>query len=153
MNLKTRQRMRYITLSNSYRSGLESRIADQIKEAGLSVDYETDVLTFHWPQRMARYTPDFKLPKPDGGFFFLEVKGRWQTADRQKMLLVRQQNPDHDIRMLFQRGNNRLYKGSRTTYGDWCDLHGILWCEKSIPADWLLKESDDGRRSESKSED
>ena len=51
--------MRSITLSNSYRSGLENRIADQISEAGLSVDYETDVISFYWPERMARYTPDF----------------------------------------------------------------------------------------------
>ena len=137
--------MRSITLNNSYRSGLENRIANQIGEAGLSVDYETDTISYHWPERMARYTPDFKLPKPGGGFFFLEVKGRWSTPDRQKMILVRQQHPDIDIRMLFQRASNRLYKGSKTTYGDWCDMNGIPWCDKSLPDDWLLKKenSDD----------
>ena len=30
------------------------------------------------------------------------------TADRQKMILVRQQNPDLDIRMLFQRAQPPL---------------------------------------------
>ena len=145
--------MRSITLSNSYRSGLENRIADQISEAGLSVDYETDVISFYWPERMARYTPGFKLPKPGGGFFFLEVKGRWVTGDRQKMILVRQQNPDLDIRMLFQRATNRLYKGSKTTYADWCDMNGIAWCEKSIPTDWLLKENSHNENEQSKLQD
>ena len=30
-----------------------------------------------------------------------------------------------------------LPKGSKTTYGDFCDKHGITWSEKNIPESWL----------------
>ena len=112
LNPKHQRQMANLSIKTSFRSGLEARIAEQISEAGLAVEYETDRIGFHWPERLARYTPDFKLPKAGGGYFFIEVKGRWETADRQKMLLVRQQNPDLDIRMLFQRASNKLYKRS-----------------------------------------
>ena len=46
----------------------------QIEDAGLSVEYETDQITYTWPERQATYTPDFKLPK-QGGFFYVETKG------------------------------------------------------------------------------
>lgn len=153
LNPKHQRQMANLSIKTSFRSGLEARIAEQISEAGLAVEYETDRIGFHWPERLARYTPDFKLPKAGGGYFFIEVKGRWETADRQKMLLVRQQNPDLDIRMLFQRASNKLYKGSPTTYAEWCDQHGFQWCEKAIPEDWLETESDDATEQQSEPED
>jgi len=30
-----------------------------------------------------------------------------------------------------------LYKGSKNTYGDWCDKHGFLFADKVIPESWL----------------
>ena len=47
-----------------------------------------------------------------------------------KHLLVREQNPDIDIRFLFVNANNKLNKSSKTTYGAWCDKNKILWAEK-----------------------
>jgi hypothetical protein len=42
------------------------------------------------------------------------------------MLAVKQANPDKEVRMVFMR-NQKLNKGSKMTYGDWCDKHGIRW--------------------------
>ncbi len=64
-------------------------------------------------------------------------KGFFDFADRQKHLLVKEQNPDIDIRFLFVNANNKLNKSSKTTYGAWCDKHKILWAEKRIPNEWL----------------
>ena len=31
----------------------------------------------------------------------------------------------------------KIRKGSKTTYADFCEKHGIVWAEKEIPTDWL----------------
>ena len=84
--------------------------------------------------KIKKYTPDFYLSKQD---IYIETKGFFDFADRQKHLLVKEQNPDIDIRFLFVNANNKLNKSSKTTYGAWCDKHKILWAEKRIPNEWL----------------
>ena len=128
-------------LKAGYRSGLEEITAEQIKVGGLEVSYEEDVIGFEWPSRKAKYHPDFKLPK-DGGFFYVETKGRWVTQDRHKILLVLAQHPDLDLRMVFSNANAKLYKGSPTSYAKYCDKHGIRWANKRIPEEWLQESKD-----------
>ena len=123
-------------LLKGYRSGLEDKISDQILKAQVPLSYEEDKITYIHPPRTSTYTPDFKLPK-QGGFFYVETKGRWVVADRQKHLLIRQQHPDLDIRFVFSSSNSKLYKGSPTSYGDFCRKHGFKFANKSIPEDWL----------------
>jgi len=119
-----------------YRSGLEERIGRQITDAGLPLLYEADKILYTIPARGARYTPDFKLPKP-GGYYYIETKGRWVVADRQKALLLNEQQPEIDIRYLFSNQNARLYKGSPTTYADYCRRYGLTFANKTIPPEWL----------------
>ena len=129
-----------------YRSGLEKRISDQIVNAGIELLYETDKIHYVIPSRQAKYTPDFKLPKP-GGFFFVETKGIWTVQDRAKHILVKQQCPELDIRFVFSNQNARLYKGSPTTYGMYCEKHGFRFASKLIPDDWL-EEAKEGSKCE-----
>ena len=49
-----------------YRSGLELKVADQIKEAKYPVNYETETLKYIVPQKNSKYTPDFIFTKKDG---------------------------------------------------------------------------------------
>tara|TARA_R100000541_G_scaffold52375_1_gene60078 strand:+ start:389 stop:823 length:435 start_codon:yes stop_codon:yes gene_type:complete len=121
---------------HGYRSGLEDKIGKQITDAGHPVVYETDKIAYEVPMRNAKYTPDFKLPK-QGGFFYVETKGIFDLADRKKHQLIREQHPDIDIRFVFSNANNKLYKGSKTTYGSWCEKHGFLYEHKTIPEEWL----------------
>ena len=51
-----------------------------------------------------------------GKLIIIETKGRFVTADRQKMLLVKEQYPDLDIRFVFSNPNSRISKKSKTTY-------------------------------------
>ena len=44
------------------------------------------------------YCPDFVLPNG----VILECKGYWDSADRKKIKSVKEQNPDLDLRMVFQ---------------------------------------------------
>ena len=138
-NKKQQQRL---TVSNGikhgYRSGLEDKLSKQIKTAGLEVHYETDKIKYQVPPRQAKYTPDFRLPK-DGGFFYVEAKGIWDVKDRQKHLLIQEQYPEIDIRFVFSNSNNKLYKGSKSTYASFCDKHRLQWAHKTIPDEWLTE--------------
>ena len=127
-----------------FRSGLEKKVSEQILEAGIKLLYETDKIQFTIPARQAKYTPDFKLPKP-GGFFFVETKGIWAVQDRQRHILIRQQLPELDIRFVFSNQNARLYKGSPTTYAAYCEKHGFRYANKVIPDEWL----DEAKQGES----
>tara|TARA_B100001057_G_C22685473_1_gene885511 strand:+ start:159 stop:584 length:426 start_codon:yes stop_codon:yes gene_type:complete len=120
-----------------FRSGLEEKCAAQIEAAGLTVHFEEDKLAYEWPSRKSTYTPDFKLPSKNGGIFYVESKGRFLTADRQKHLLIKEQLPDIEVRFVFSNSNAKLYRGSKTSYAMWCIKHGFQFAHKTIPDDWL----------------
>jgi len=143
-------RKRSHAIARGYRSGLEDKTAQQIANAGLEVLYETEKVKYTWPERQASYTPDFKLKKKDGGFFFCETKGIWSVEDRQKWHLLHEQHPEIDFRLVFSNQNAKLYKNSPTTYASYCEKHGFTYANKVIPQEWLEegKESDNESNNE-----
>jgi hypothetical protein len=50
--------------------------------------------------------------------------------------MVKAQHPEHDIRFVFSNPNQKLYKGSKSTYGDWCDKNGFKYAKEIIPVEW-----------------
>ena len=119
-------------IRNGYRSGLEDDISVDLKDRGVSFEYET--LKIKWTLLENKtYTPDFILPKG----IIIESKGRFVAADRKKHLKVKEQHPSLDIRFVFSNSRGKINKGSRTTYGDWCDRHGFIYADKRIPDEWL----------------
>ena len=131
--------IRALARKHGYRSGLEDKISEQLNTTAKTWSYETEKLKYTVPERVATYTPDFILIKSNGDKMYIETKGRFTTADRKKMKLVKEANPELDIRLLFQTPNNKITKASKTTYADWADKHGYLWAAKEIPAEWLLE--------------
>lgn len=123
-----------VLLKALYRSGLEQRIAQQLKEAGIEFTYEDKRLKYTVPARTATYTPDFHI-----GDMVIEAKGYFREAsDRQKLVLVKQAHPDMDLRLVFQKASNPIYKGSSTTYAKWAEDHGFKWADGGrIPDEWL----------------
>ena len=118
-----------------YRSGLEKRIQEQLN--GLSVDYEYEKLKIEYEvHEVRKYTPDFVILSNG---IIVESKGRFVTADRKKHLLIKKQHPTLDIRFVFSNSKAKINKGSKTTYGDWCDKHGFLYADKLIPEEWLYE--------------
>ena len=79
------------------------------------------------------YTPDFVL---DNGII-IETKGRFISPDRAKHLAVRDQYPELDIRFVFTNSKSKLYKGSKTTYGMWCNKYDFKYADRYIPEAWL----------------
>lgn len=117
-----------------YRSKLEERIAEQLGQAGVEFQYENTKLKYTVPARQATYTPDFAV-----GPILIEAKGYFRKAsDRQKLVLVKQAYPELDIRLVFQKASNPIYKGSPTTYARWAEDHGFKWADNGrIPDEWL----------------
>lgn len=121
---------------HGWRSGLEEKVGAFIDKHGVGFEFEETTLRYEVPARLARYTADFILPNG----IIIETKGRWVTADRQKMALVKEQHPDLDIRMVFSRSATKISKTSKTTYAMWCVKHGFLYADKFPPLEWLLEE-------------
>jgi hypothetical protein len=123
-------------IAEGYRSGLEEKIADQLRVAGVVVEFESIRLPYVKPVKPQTYTPDFPLPNG----IIVESKGRFVTADRQKHIAVKAAHPDADIRFVFSRSKATISKTSKTTYADWCIKHGFQFADKTIPMDWLAEE-------------
>src|SRR4030065_329322 len=115
---------------SKYRSGLEEKVALDLTSLGTKFTYEH--IKIPYQKKRSVYTPDFQLPNG----IIVETKGRFVAADRSKHLAVREQNPEYDIRFVFER-NLTLSKVSKTTYGMWCDKHGIRWAMKKVPEEWI----------------
>ena len=118
-----------------YRSAFELNLAKSLANNNVSFEYESEKLSYVPKPRV--YTPDFYLP--DHGVY-IEAKGYFDKSDRVKMQLIKEQYPDLDIRIVFLNARNKIYKGSKTSYGDWATRHNFEWAEKNIPADWYKED-------------
>jgi len=115
-----------------FRSQLEEKVSDLLCELGIDYEYEPTKVPY---EIQHHYSPDFLLPNG----VYLETKGYWDSADRRKMKAVVEQNPDLDIRMVFQAPFNTISKKSKTTYAKWCERHKIPWTSwHNIPMEWLI---------------
>jgi len=130
-------RRNQVAIKHGFRSGLEDNVNDMLKEHNKSFSYESEKISYIQPETKHNYTPDFVLNKMDGNKMYIETKGRWVKTDRLKFDLIFQQYPDIDIRFVFQNPNAKLYKGSKTTYAQYCDKKGWHWAKKEIPEEWL----------------
>ena len=133
MAWRSKSKLRRNAIKHGYRSGFEHKVSDQLKENKIKFEYETTVIPYIKPETKHTYTIDFTLPNG----ILVETKGRWVAEDRKKHLLIKKQHPELDIRIVFMSGKTKIRKGSKTTYGSYCDKHGIPWAEKTIPQEWF----------------
>ena len=114
-----------------YRSGYEAEVAANLSSEDAL--YEPTMLPYP-VTIMSNYKPDFVLPHQ---CIVIEAKGRFTKADRDKMLRVKQQYPELDIRMLFQHKEKIT---SRMTALDWCEKYGFpAAVGTTVPEEWLKK--------------
>ena len=116
-----------------YRSGLEEDVQKQLKKAKVKNEYESIRITYFIPRSSHVYTPDFIL----WNGIVIETKGRWVLEDRRKLALIKEQYPNLDLRMVFNRSKSKIRKGSKTTYADVCKKLGIPFADKWIPEEWM----------------
>ena len=139
--------MKYTSIKRKgkYRSTLEFYVAENLKEVGSKFLYEprNKKIKYIRPETWHTYLPDFVLPNG----IIIEVKGLFNSTDRRKHLLIKEQCPMYDIRFVFSNSNSKLYKGSKGTYGDWCHKHGYLYANKLVPKEWLNENASNNTRS------
>lgn len=134
-------------MSLTFRSKFEQRTAQHLKKKKIVFEYES--LKIKWQDLKIRtYTPDFILPNG----ILIETKGRFTASDRRKHLEIKKQHPNLDIRFVFQRSLNVLYKGSKTTYADWCIKHGFKFADGTIPDAWLREKPKDDKTKSTQSD-
>ncbi len=116
----------------AFRSGLEEKVADLMVGLGVKYEYESTKIPY---TIMHNYIPDFILPNG----VLLECKGYWDSDDRRKIKNIVQQNPELDLRMIFQAPYNTISKKSKTTYSKYCEKLGIPWASfTNIPIEWFM---------------
>ena len=98
-----------------YKSKLEKQFAQTFR-----LPYEDTKITYTIEHV---YNPDWTISKT----CFLETKGIFDFDDRRKTLAVKKQHPHITVALVFQNPHAKIYKGSKTTYGEWCDKHNVKW--------------------------
>lgn len=120
-----------------YDSQFESDVAAKMTEQQISWEREPTKVPWQPPPR--KYIPDFSITNRSGKVWYLELKGLLTVDDRMKLIAVKQQNPELDLRLMFQYPRRKIRKGSKTTYADWAEKFGLPWCAGFIPSEWLLE--------------
>ena len=85
-----------------------------------------EVTTVQYQQKPQKYTPDFTRKK-----VHLEYKGAFDAKARTKMVAVKRCNPKLDIRLVFEKPNNKLYSGAKMRYWEWAVQKGFKWYKAS----------------------
>jgi hypothetical protein len=132
----------------SVRSGFEFDVWRWLQEAEVEFEYEEESFQLWLPVQRGHkcvkcegkkivksslYTPDFFLSNG----IVLETKGRFTALDRKKALAMKEQWPEIDYRLVFQR-DNKLSKSSKTRYSAWAEDNEIPWhIGRRIPAAWM----------------
>ena len=115
-----------------YRSGFEAEVGPPLETHGAL--YEPVRIQYDLHLR-ATYTPDWLLPDQ---CIVLEAKGRFPKEDRDKLLLIKQQYPDLDIRIIFQSLTAKTSPKVGQTYAQWAEVNGFPCCKgPGVPDDWL----------------
>ena len=122
-----------------FRSGLEDKNAKFLDSKGIKYRYEELSLRYTIPASLHSYTPDFILPNG----IIVETKGIFDSDDRKKHLLIQKQYPELDIRFVFSSSRSKIYKGSPTSLGEWCEKNGFIFADKLIPVAWLREKHKD----------
>ena len=117
---------------HGYRSGLEDKVATYLIKQNVNFLYEKIKIECE-DLAYRTYTPDFILHNG----IIIETKGQFITADRMKHLAIRKQHPNLDIRFIFSNSKQKLRKGAKSTYAEWCIKHKFRYYDEVIPEEWL----------------
>lgn len=105
-----------------------------------SIDYEGEKFGYRTDHT---YLPDFKIETRKGKYIFIETKGNGRAFDqsvRVKMIAVKEQHPDIDLRILFYSDGKigpKRKDGSFLKQSDWAKKHNFTFAIRDIPEEWL----------------
>lgn len=117
------------TSKPKFKSKFEAEIASSLERQGVDYEYEPSSIKY---AVIRSYKPDFVLPNE----IHIETKGYFKSEDQRKMRAVKDQHPELDIRMVFQRLQGRV-QGSQMTNAEWCEKYGFQYADGKIPRAWI----------------
>lgn len=103
------------------RSYFEEDVHKALLKKGKNVEYETEKLPYVVKRN---YIPDFILFDKFGNKVYIEAKGRFTSSDRTKMVAVKREHPELDIRIIFMQ-DNYLTKRKIKRYTQWAADNGF----------------------------
>lgn len=123
-----------------YKNKFEIVTGQFLKDKKIKFSYETEKLEY---TIVSNYIPDFIVTTKSKKKIYIETKGNgrsWDGAARRKLVAVKKQHPDLDIRLVFwsdgKFGATRK-DGTRQTQSAWAEKNGFPWAIREIPDAWL----------------
>lgn len=112
-----------------FRSIFERNLNDNLKSRGVKFTYETLELpyTLH-----CIYHPDFILSNG----IIIEAKGRLLPTEKRKMITVKKQHPNLDIRFVFMYPDRKI-TGTKQTHTEWATKNGFKSAGERVPQEWI----------------
>lgn len=108
------------------RNNFEKKLERQLKKAKVKFSYETEKIPY---VIAGHYIPDFILVTSMGKIY-VEAKGHFRPEAKRKMVAVKRQHPELDIRIVFY---SKKLRDTR-----FCEKHGFKYAIGDIPKDWLI---------------
>lgn len=112
-------------MKKKFKNLFEKRINLQLKRSKLKFKYECERIPY---VLAGHYIPDF-IVETINGKIYIECKGYLRPASKAKMVAVRRQHPEIDLRIVFYE--------KRKSNIRWAEKIGIKWAVGTIPTDWL----------------
>lgn len=108
------------------RNKFETKLLQQLQQSKLKVAYESEKIPYYIA---GHYIPDYVITTPTGKIY-IEAKGHFRPEAKRKMVAVKKQHPELDIRIVFYSYNKKYIR--------WATKHGFTYAIGDIPDEWLL---------------
>lgn len=113
------------------KNNFEKKILIQIEGSGCNVKYEGARIPY---VLAGHYIPDYIVDTPTGKLY-IEAKGYFRPEAKRKMVAVKRQHPELDIRIVFYK--SKSFKKNKQ-YERWAIKHGYKFAWDTVPEEWLL---------------
>jgi len=107
------------------RNKFETKISKQLKKAKVLFSYESEKIPFILARH---YVPDFVVFTPNGKIY-IETKGHLRREDKAKLVAIKKQHPEMDLRILFY--------SKKKDQINWATRHGFKFAFEEVPQEWI----------------
>lgn len=123
----------------SYRNKFEEQTAKALNANSIPFSYESTKIPY---TVSGNYLVDFRITTKSGKTIFIETKGNGRSFDghcKRKMIAVKQQHPELDIRIVFYNDGKcgpKRKDGTHMLQSDWAKRNGFEYAIRNIPESW-----------------
>ena len=123
-----------------YRNKFEQKTGDSLESYGVKFEYEATKIPY---TVSGTYLTDFDVITKNNRVLHIETKGNGRSFDgatRRKMIAVKKQHPELDIRIIFYSDGKigpKRKDGSFMKQSDWAMKNGFKYAIKEVPEEWL----------------